>query len=196
MIGHVRGVLVEKSPAGLVVEVDGVGLAIAVPLSSLDRLPDEGREVTLFTHLHVREDDLSLYGFVSRDDRELFLALLGVAGVGPKLALACISAARADDLRAWIGGEEVGALTRIPGIGRKTAERIVVELKERVGARVAKGAARGAVFRGPAEEAVLALEALGMRDARDKVAEIVRGAKGRDLDPEEIVRDALARGGR
>ena len=196
MIGHVRGVLVEKSPAGLVVDVGGVGLAIAVPLSSLDKVPDEGREVTLFTHLHVREDALSLFGFVSRDERELFLALLGVAGVGPKLALACLSAARAEDLRAWIGAEQVSALTRIPGVGRKTAERIVVELKERVGARAAKGTSRGVAVGRTADEAALALEALGMKDARDKVAEVVRGAAGRALTPEEIVRTALARGPR
>lgn len=196
MIAHVRGVVAEKSPAGLVVEVGGVGLAIAVPLSSLDRVPDEGRETTLLTYLHVREDALSLYGFVSREERELFLALLDVAGVGPKLALACLSAARAEDLRNWIGDENVAAITRIPGVGRKTAERIVVDLKERVGTRAVKGAPRGPALHGPAEEAALALEALGMKEARERVADVVRDGRGRDLTPEEIVRHALARGAR
>ncbi len=199
MIGHVRGVVVEKSAAGLVVEVGGVGLAVAVPLSSLDRVPDEGREVFLYTHLHVqmRSDVVALYGFATRDERELFLALLAVSRVGPKLALACLSSARVTDLREWIATENVGAVSRISGVGRKTAERIVVELKEKITAPLSKDGARGgAAIGGPADEAALALEALGMKDAREKVAEVLRAEKGRDLTPEEIVRTALARGAR
>jgi Holliday junction DNA helicase RuvA len=194
VISHLRGVLVEKSPAGVVVEVGGIGLALAAPLSTVEKIPDEGREVFLHTYLHVREDLLALYGFATRDERDLFLALIGVSGVGPKIALALLSGARPERLRAWIRDEQPGPLTKIPGVGRKTAERIIVELKERVGSLPAGSAGGGAG--GVGEEAALALDALGVKEARDRVAAVLRGAKAEELTAEEIVRRALAGGGR
>ncbi|MFN0151134.1 MAG: Holliday junction branch migration protein RuvA [bacterium] len=197
MIAQVRGIVIERSPTAVVVEVGGVGLALSVPLSTFDRVPDEGREVSLFTYLHVREDALVLYGFAARDERELFLALIGVSGVGPRLALACLSGARADDLRSWIREGQVAALTRVPGVGRKTAERIIVELKERLGAApVAAGVSGSAAARSAIDEAALALEALGVREARERIAEIIRAHATTELAPEEIVRLALARSAR
>jgi len=197
MIAQIHGVVIERSPADVVVEVGGIGLSVSVPLSTFDRVPDEGREVSLFTYLHVREDALTLYGFAARDERDLFLALIGVSGVGPRLALACLSGARADDLRSWIREGQAGALTRVPGVGRKTAERIIVELKDRVGAaRVEVGAGASAAGRTAIDEAALALEALGVREARERIAEILRTNATIDLSPEEIVRLALARSGR
>lgn len=199
MIAQLRGLLLEKTPVGIVVDVGGVGLSLAVPLSTFERLPDEGREVALHTHLHLvaRTDTLALYGFATREERELFLALIGVSGVGARTALACLSGGRVRDIRSWIAEEKVQLLTRIPGIGRKTAERIVVELKERIGEGLAGEApVHGAPVGGPAQEAVLALEALGMKEAREKVAAIVHGEKGREMTPEEIVRAALGGGAR
>jgi holliday junction DNA helicase RuvA len=198
VIAQIRGIVAERSPAGIVVDVGGVGFALAVPLSTFERVPDEGREVSLFTYLHVREDVLQLYGFATRGERDLFNALIGVSGVGPRLALACLSGARSDDLRAWIREGQVGALTRVPGVGRKTAERIIVELKERLGAQTIDipGAPRSAAGRTAIEEAALALEALGVKDPRDRIAEILRAGATKDLTPEEIVRQALARSGR
>lgn len=195
MIAQIRGVVIERAPAEIVVEVGGVGFSLSVPLSTFDRIPDEGREVSLYTYLHVREDALALYGFAARDERDLFLALIGVSGVGPRLALACLSGARADDLRAWIREGQVSALTRVPGVGRKTAERIIVELKDRVGASHAEvgAVAAGAAGRTAVDEAALALEALGVREARERIAEILRAHAAADLSPEEIVRLALAR---
>jgi len=196
VIAQVRGLLAQKSTAGLVVDVGGVGLAVVVPLSTFERLPDEGREVALFTHLQVSDDALALYGFATREERELFLALIGVTRVGPRIALSCLSGARAGDLRAWIAEERVSLLARIPGVGRKTAERIVVELRERLAEGLGREVPPGAPVAGPAQEAVLALEALGMKEAREKVAAVLAGEKGREITPEEIVRAALGRGGR
>ena len=198
MIAQVRGLLAQKSAAGLVVEVGGVGLSVAVPLSTFERLPDEGREVFLFTYLNIvmRTDSIALYGFGTREERDLFLALIGVSGVGARIALACLSGARVGDLRVWIAEGHTSLLTRIPGVGRKTAERIVVELRERIAEGLGREVAPGAPVAGPAQEAVLALEALGMKEAREKVAAVVAGEKGREMTPEEIVRAALGHGGR
>ncbi len=196
MIAQLRGVLAQKSASGLVVDVGGVGFALAVPLSTFERLPDEGREVALYTHLQVSDDALALYGFATRDERDLFLALIGVTRVGPRMALSCLSGARASDLRAWIAEERVSLLARIPGVGRKTAERIVVELRERLAEGLGREVAPGAPIGGPAQEAVLALETLGMKEAREKVAAVLAAEKGREMTPEEIVRAALGRGGR
>jgi Holliday junction DNA helicase RuvA len=196
VIAHVRGVVVERSPAAVVIEVGGVGFSLLVPLSTFERVPDEGREASLLTYLHVREDALTLYGFASREERDLFLALIGATGVGPKLALACLSGARVSDLRQWIRDEQVGPLTRIPGVGRKTAERIVLELRERIGAADGHPGGGGVAPGGPGGEAALALEALGVKDALERVTDVVKGPGGKELPAEEIVRRALARFGR
>lgn len=196
MIAQVRGLLAQKSAAGIVVDVGGVGFALAVPLSTFERLPDEGREVALLTHLQVSDDALALYGFGTREERDLFLALIGVTRVGPRMALSCLSGARAADLRTWIVEERVSLLARIPGVGRKTAERIIVELRERLAEGLGREVAPGVPAGGPGQEAVLALEALGMKEAREKVEAVLAGERGREMSPEEIVRAALGRGGR
>jgi holliday junction DNA helicase RuvA len=131
MIARLRGTAVASTPEGLVLDVGGVGYLVAATPSAL-RNATAGAEVTVETYLHVREDVLQLYGFADRAERELFVQLLTVNGVGPKVALAIVSGSPADELRRAIVREDAARFTAIPGIGKKTAERIVLELKERI----------------------------------------------------------------
>ena len=132
MIARVEGVLVEKSPEVVVLDVHGVGYELRVPLSTFFELPDEGKVVRLRVHTHVREDAFLLYGFGTELERALFRLLLGASGVGPKLALAILSGLPSDKLIAALRQGNLAALVGIPGVGKKTAERIVVELRDRV----------------------------------------------------------------
>jgi Holliday junction DNA helicase RuvA len=135
MIARLRGKPVASTPEGLVLDVGGVGYLVAATPSAV-RKADGADEVTVETYLHVREDALQLYGFADRAERELFVMLLTVNGVGPKVALAIVSGSPADDLRRAIAREDTARFQAIPGIGKKTAERIVLELKEKIGAGV------------------------------------------------------------
>ncbi|MFY9588967.1 MAG: Holliday junction branch migration protein RuvA [Actinomycetota bacterium] len=134
MIGALFGKLVETYPDGALVDVNGVGYRVYSPASVLARLPGAGERVQLHTHLHVREDALTLYGFTTGDERDLFEVLIGVNGIGPKGALAVLSVYAPDALRRAVLGEDVDALTLIPGVGKKTASRMILELKEKLGA--------------------------------------------------------------
>jgi len=133
MIAHVRGTLVASSQDSVVVDVGGVGYRCLVSTSTRSRLPASGQEVTLQTSLQVREDSMTLYGFLTGEEYDLFELLLRVDGIGPKVALAVLSSTTPDSLRRAIAFEDVTALCRIPGIGKKTAQRMVLELKEKVG---------------------------------------------------------------
>ena len=141
MIGSVNGALVETYPDGALVDVNGVGYRVHAPASVIARLPGAGERVRLHTHLHVREDALTLYGFTTGDERDLFEVLIGVNGIGPKGALAVLSVYAPDALRKAVVGEDVDALTLIPGVGKKTAARMILELKEKLGATDADVAA-------------------------------------------------------
>ena len=132
MIAYLRGRLFEKQPNRIVVDVDGVGYDVSVPLSTFYGLGEPGSAVTLRIHTHVREDALALYGFATRIEQELFERLIGVSGIGPKLALAVLSGIEPPDLVRAIEHADVARLTAIPGVGKKTAERIVLELKDRL----------------------------------------------------------------
>ncbi len=134
MIGSVSGVLVETYPDGALVDVGGVGYRVLAPASVIARLPGAGEKVRLHTHLHVREDALTLFGFTTAEERDLFEVLIGVNGIGPKGALAVLSVYAPDALRRAILGENLDALTLIPGVGRKTAGRMILELREKLGA--------------------------------------------------------------
>src|SRR5450631_2457438 len=136
MIGQLRGRLAEKRPNQVLVDVGGVGYVVLVPLSTFAALGDLHTEVTLLIHTHVREDALSLYGFVSSREKHLFELLLSASGVGPSLALKILSGMSVDELVPAIRGSDLGRLTKIPGVGRKTAERMVVELKDKLEAVV------------------------------------------------------------
>jgi Holliday junction DNA helicase RuvA len=132
MIAQVRGRLLRKEPQEAVVDVGGVGYRVAIPLSTFYRIGEPGDEVTLLTHTHVREDTLALFGFLTAAEQALFERLIAVSGVGPRLAVSILSGIEAPDLVAALRSGDVARLTRIPGVGRKTAERLVLELKEKV----------------------------------------------------------------
>jgi Holliday junction DNA helicase RuvA len=132
VIAQVRGRLVRKEPQEAVVDVGGVGYRVAIPLSTFYRLGDVGDEVTLLTHTHVREDTLALFGFLTSGEQALFERLIAVSGVGPRLALSILSGIEAPDLVSALRTSDVARLTRIPGVGKKTAERLVLELKDKV----------------------------------------------------------------
>jgi Holliday junction DNA helicase RuvA len=134
MIGSVNGTLVETYPDGALVDVNGVGYRLLAPASVLARLPGAGEKVRLHTHLHVREDALTLFGFTTSEERDVFEVLIGVNGIGPKGGLAVLSVYTPDALRRAILGEDLDALTLIPGVGKKTASRMILELKEKLGA--------------------------------------------------------------
>ena len=195
MIGQLRGRLLDKRPPWLMVEAAGVGYEVEAPMTVFYGLPDTGAEVTIHTHLVVREDAQLLFGFASRFERELFRALIRISGVGPKMALAILSGIEADRLVACIRAQDSSALVKVPGIGKKTAERLVIEMSDRLdrldGVPAAlPGLAPGSVAASGAEaDAVAALESLGYKP-RDAAAAVARISK-EGLSSEEIIRQAL-----
>lgn len=144
MIGHLRGVLTDKRPNQVLVDVGGVGYQVQIPLSTFYQLGDLRGEVTLLVYTHVREDQLALYGFLTAREKHFFEMLLSASGVGPSLALKILSGMSVDELLPAIKQGDLGQLTRIPGVGKKTAERVVVELRDKLAALESTGAARAA----------------------------------------------------
>ena len=189
MIGSLAGLLVQKSPPALRVEVGGVGYELEAPMSTFYQLPPVGQSVRLLTHLVVREDAQLLYGFGTADERTLFRSLLKVSGIGPRIALAILSGSTVEAFAACVQAGDDAALTRIPGVGRKIAERLIVEMRDRLAAQVAAGhAAVAASPVGVAAEAFSALVALGYRPA-----EATRLLKNADPSgtTEDLIRGAL-----
>lgn len=136
MIGRLRGTLVDKSDGSVVVEVGGVGYIVAVTPRTLMNLPPRGEQAVLHTHLHVREDQLSLFGFDTTEDKDLFALLLGVSGVGPKVGLAILATMTPDQLRMAVVSGDTAALTAVPGIGKRSAEKLMVELRPKMEASI------------------------------------------------------------
>lgn len=170
MIGFLRGRLHEKCPPVLVLDVNGVGYELQAPMTTFYQLPEAGSDVTLFTHLVVREDAHQLYGFADTESRELFRELIKVNGVGPKMALAILSALDAAEIIACVTTGNTGVLVRVPGIGKKTAERLLVELRDRVARWGQSAGVAAATVAGqlPAtgtieQDAASALQALGYK---------------------------------
>lgn len=194
MIGFLRGVLREKHPPGLLVEVQGVGYEVQAPMTTFYDLPEVGAPLTLFTHLVVREDAHTLYGFSRQSDRHLFRVLIRVNGVGAKLALAILSGMEAGQFAACVQAGDTASLVRVPGVGKKTAERLVVEMRDRLGdwqapAAAAAGGAALADVANPVEEAVSALIALGYKP--QEASRLVRQVDAAGLTSEQIIRAAL-----
>ena len=198
MIGRLRGSLAEKQPPHLVLDVNGVGYELEVPMTTLYRLPHVGEQVTLFTHLVVREDAHLLYGFHEKRDRELFRELIRLNGVGPKLALALMSSLEVDELVRCVQAQDTSALTRVPGVGKKTAERLLVELKDRFKAWEALPGTFTLVSNGPhplepvasaESDAVSALISLGYKP--QEASKAVSAIKERDLSSADLIRRAL-----
>jgi Holliday junction DNA helicase RuvA len=190
MIGRLKGVLAEKQPPRLLLDVGGVGYEVEAPMSTFYSLPGLGDSTTLLTHLSVREDAHVLYGFSSAAERNLFRGLIRISGVGPKLALAILSGISVDAFHRSIEAGDAAALTRLPGVGKKTAERLVMEMRDKIDigglAGVPAGTKREAR---PADEAQGALIALGYKP--QEAAKMVREAGRDDLAAEEIIRLAL-----
>jgi Holliday junction DNA helicase RuvA len=191
VIGRLRGTLVQKSPPWLLVDVNGVGYELEAPMSTFYDLPEAGREVVLLTHHVQKEDSVALYGFLREAERRLFREVQKVTGIGAKIALAILSGASVDDFARLVQTGDVAALTRIPGIGKKTAERIVVELRDRAADFTGGGIpGRGAVPvpADPLAEASVALQQLGYKPA--EVQRLLKAAEPGDR-AEDIIRKAL-----
>jgi Holliday junction DNA helicase RuvA len=192
MISQIRGRLASKSPGEIVVDCNGVGYGIRVPLSTFYELPELHEEVLLQVYTHVREDALHLYGFLTPKEKELFCLLIGISGVGPRLAINCLSGISARDLERALHDGDLLGLTRIPGIGRKTAERMLVELKDKVstpGVAIGGGMPRQ---EGMVADALSALINLGY--TRPVAEQVVRDALrqcGEELSLEELLKESL-----
>ncbi len=194
MIGFLKGVLAAKQPPALLVDVGGVGYELEAPMSTFYGLPAVGEAVALYTHLSIREDAHVLFGFGTDAERRLFRGLLKVSGVGPKIALGILSGASVEDFLRTVEAEDVALLTRIPGIGRKTAERVIIEMRDSV-QKLAQPAAGGDAPVAPAGagsaqgEAFAALIALGYKPP--EVARLLKAADEPGLSTTEIIRRAL-----
>jgi Holliday junction DNA helicase RuvA len=200
MITFLRGKLVESLPTQAIVDVNGVGYEVLIPLSSFDKLPSPGGDVTMLTHLAVREDAHVLYGFMTSAERDLFRLLINtVSGIGPKIALNVLSGMNVPAFRGAVANGDVKSLSQISGVGRKTAERIVVELKDKVGAAGAWEAAsdQRSLSAGDQKvnDAVLALMALGFKqpDAHESVRAAL-AVLGETATVEQLVRACLKKG--
>ena len=197
MIGSVRGRIASKSPPQLLVDVGGLGYELEAPMSTFFHLPAVGEEVSLLTHLVVREDAHVLYAFATEGERRLFRSLIKVSGVGPKIALALLSGISVEAFSRCVVNEDITALTKVPGIGRKTAERLVVEMRDRLKdsqAPAGLGVVPIAANASPESEAYGALIALGYRPA--EATRLLKAAGPGTHSTEELIRRALQGAGR
>jgi Holliday junction DNA helicase RuvA len=194
MIGRLTGILLVKEPPALLVDVGGVGYELEAPMTTFYDLPARGEQVTLHTHMVVREDAQLLYGFSKLSQRQLFRDLLRVNGVGPRMALAVLSGMSDQEFADCVFHEDVTQLTKVPGVGKKTAERLIIEMRDKVktikeqGASMESGSAIPDI-QDPVSEAVSALVSLGYKS--QEASKLVRGVDTRDLSTEEIIREAL-----
>lgn len=192
MIGRLRGTLLLKQPPHLLLDVAGVGYEIDAPMSTFYDLPELGKEVVLHTHLSIKEDAHTLYGFINESDRALFRTLLKITGVGAKMALSVLSGASAEEFSRLIQHGDVVALTRIPGVGKKTAERMILELKDKLsGGTIGFSPSRVGTVKAvdPMTEAAVALAALGYKPV--EVQAMLKKLERTDLPAEELIRSAL-----
>ncbi len=196
MIGRIRGILLEKQAPQLLIDVNGIGYDVSAPMSTFYNLPELDETITLHTHLVVREDAHTLYGFGTENERAMFRALIKINGVGAKLALTILSGISAEDFIVCIMDGNIAGLTRLPGVGKKTAERLIVEMKDKLKdwGTVAQDSAsdKPAAVLQPADavaDAVSALIALGYKPP--EASKMVRVVDAKDLSSEEIIRQAL-----
>ncbi|MBI5663923.1 MAG: Holliday junction branch migration protein RuvA [Nitrospirae bacterium] len=189
MIASLKGTVQSKKPEGVIIEVSGVGYRVSVPLCSLADIPETGEKVFLHTYTHVREDALQLFGFLSEEERKVFTTLLGISGIGPKLGLAILSGMPVRRFIESVNNEDVALLSTIPGLGKKTASRLVLELKGKLPS-LGPGGTHGSRERSVAEDAISALVNLGYKkpSAERAVDNAVRS--GKDAI-EDIIKEAL-----
>ncbi|MHB1341726.1 MAG: Holliday junction branch migration protein RuvA [Coriobacteriia bacterium] len=190
MIAHLTGRVAAKESGSCVIDVSGVGFRLAMSSNSLASLPAEGDEVTVLTHLHVREEELSLFGFENAVERGLFTQLMGVTGVGPKVALAALSSFRPDTLIEAIARDDVALVSTIPGVGKKTAQRMILELKDRL-SLPEMSAAGATASQGVSVQATDALLSMGFSSA--EVAAAMKAYDGPADDTQALLRYALRR---
>ena len=195
MIAHLRGVLLEKHPNQAVVDVGGVGYDVTIPISTFSALPEQGEEVKIRVHTHVREDAIALFGFLSAEEKTTFEKLIGVSGIGPKLAITVLSGLHTADLIASIRGGQVERLVRIPGVGKKTAERIILELRDKLEglgpASSAPAPEKAAALTNIEQDAISALLNLGCQRAAAEAAIRKAIAEGAGPEFEPLFRRAL-----
>ncbi len=195
MIASLRGTLAHKSPTEIVIEAGGVGYGLSIPLSTFEKLPDAGAQVSLLTYLHVREDAMQLYGFATEEERETFRILISVSGIGPRMGQSILSGIPVKDLRNLIQQKNVAALTSIPGIGKKLAERLVVELRDKIGKvdLVSSSSSPTGSETGVRGEAVLALTSLGYARpiAEKAIRQAFQESNGTELTIEQLIKAAL-----
>lgn len=198
MIGHLRGILLEKSPPEILLEVDGIGYEVLLPMTSFYHLPEVNMEASIYTHLVVREDAHLLFGFYHKQDRTLFRELIKTNGVGPKLALAILSAMSVSEFSYAIEREELSKLVKIPGVGKKTAERLIVELKGKFKAYqhddffIEQTATQSGIDTekvSATDDAISALVALGYKPA--EAEKMVKRVAKPEWDSEQLIREAL-----
>lgn len=191
MISSLRGLIASKTPPQLTIEVGGVGYELEAPMSTFFHLPAVGEEVRLLTHLVVREDAHVLYGFATEEERRLFRNLLKVSGVGPKIALALLSGISVEGFAQCVQSQDVAALTRVPGIGRKTAERLLIEMRDRLKAPESAGDGLAVASSGTSaeSEAFDALVALGYRPS--EATRLLKAVGPGTHSTEELIRRAL-----
>jgi holliday junction DNA helicase RuvA len=192
MIAHIRGRLLSKHPNQAIVDCAGVGYQLTISVPTFSGLPEAGNEVSLFVHTHVREDQLALFGFHKNDEKQLFEKLIAVSGIGPKLAITVLSGMSATDLVASIRGNDLTRLTRIPGVGKKTAERMVLELKDKLEEFGTAAPSTTIAAASPLEEDILsALVNLGyQRATAERALQSLGPANGRGF--EQLFRAAMA----
>ncbi|MBO8131562.1 MAG: Holliday junction branch migration protein RuvA [Candidatus Marinimicrobia bacterium] len=194
MYDYITGKLIEKRPTEVVIDVNGLGYKISIPISTYERLPSTGEIVKLFIHLYVRDDVRSLYGFYTKEERELFLQLISISGIGPKMAITILSGTSPEQFKERIGAGDISALTMIPGIGIKTANRIIVELREKFASLHKEADIEDLNFfiSGKIEEAVIALMTLGYKknEAKNLVFKAYKKL-GSGANVEELIKEAL-----
>ncbi len=192
MIDSIRGRLIQKTPTYIVVETHGVGFRLLISLSSFEAFDDVGNEISVLTYLHVREDVLQLFGFAREEERELFLHLISVTGVGPRSAQSILSGITVEELKRAIRNQEIDVLTSAPGVGKKTAERLVLELREKIGGgKSDRKTIPPIIPNSVGEEAVLALMSLGYKRVRAQ-EKVQRNLQKRpSLSVEELIRRVL-----
>ena len=194
MIARLSGSLLTKNPPFLVIDVNGVGYEVEAPLGVFSELPENGKQVAILIHHHFSQDSQTLYGFASNGERELFRKLLKISGIGAKMALAILSGASGEELARYVSSGDVASLTKVPGIGKKTAERIIMELRDKldglpVGLGTATTLTGGPVATDPVSEASHALASLGYKPT--EVSRMVGLVAEDGMDAEEIIKKAL-----
>jgi len=196
MISTITGILKSKSPTEAIVDVNDIGFSVNIPLSTYEKLGDAGTRVSLFVHLYVREDVIQLFGFISEEERSLFRMLISVTGIGPKIAQSILSGISIEELKSHVLNKNIEALTSIPGVGRKTAERIILELRDKI-AKIPMG---GEPILGDTElqvakrnEALQALISLGYNQqiAEKAIRLVLKECKTSEISIEELIKRAL-----